>query len=138
MSGVFLKQFFGFGGKHEVVEGQSAGLVGPHHHRNLVVGQAQLGVVVLFLGEAGHGVGEIDRGGIVVKRVLPFEMVLLDQPPPVIESGGQTKTKGRNMWDYIKLAALGVPVHRIGGADVAAELDAKRAIQQGTTLGLTL
>ncbi|WP_027823940.1 NADPH-dependent 2,4-dienoyl-CoA reductase [Laribacter hongkongensis] len=36
------------------------------------------------------------------------------------------------------LAALGVPVHRIGGADVAAELDAKRAIQQGTTLGLTL
>ena len=28
--------------------------------------------------------------------------------------------------------------HLIGGADVASELDAKRAIQQGTTLGLTL
>ena len=32
------------------------------------------------------------------------------------------------------LAALGVPVHVIGGADVAAELDAKRAIKQATEL----
>jgi 2,4-dienoyl-CoA reductase (NADPH2) len=32
------------------------------------------------------------------------------------------------------LEALGVPVHVIGGADVAAELDAKRAIRQGTEL----
>ena len=28
----------------------------------------------------------------------------------------------------------GLPVHLIGGADVAAELDAKRAIDQGTRL----
>lgn len=35
-------------------------------------------------------------------------------------------------------AALGVPVHRIGGADVATELDAKRAIRQGTQLALSL
>ena len=32
------------------------------------------------------------------------------------------------------LAAAGVPVHVIGGADVAAELDAKRAIDQATRL----
>ena len=32
----------------------------------------------------------------------------------------------------------GVPVHLIGGADVAAELDAKRAIDQGTRLAATL
>jgi len=36
------------------------------------------------------------------------------------------------------LAAAGVAVHRIGGADVAAELDAKRAINQGTRLALRL
>ena len=32
------------------------------------------------------------------------------------------------------LQALGKSVHLIGGADVAAELDAKRAINQGTRL----
>ncbi|WP_297341674.1 FAD-dependent oxidoreductase, partial [Pseudophaeobacter sp.] len=36
------------------------------------------------------------------------------------------------------LAAKGVPCHVIGGADVAAELDAKRAINQGTRLAATL
>jgi 2,4-dienoyl-CoA reductase (NADPH2) len=36
------------------------------------------------------------------------------------------------------LEAAGINVHLIGGADVAAELDAKRAIQQGTVLATTL
>ncbi len=36
------------------------------------------------------------------------------------------------------LEAKGVPCHVIGGADVAAELDAKRAIDQGTRLAATL
>ena len=36
------------------------------------------------------------------------------------------------------LAGSGIPVHVIGGADVAAELDAKRAIDQGTRLAATL
>ena len=36
------------------------------------------------------------------------------------------------------LAAHQVPVTLIGGADVATELDAKRAIAQGTTVGLSL
>jgi 2,4-dienoyl-CoA reductase (NADPH2) len=36
------------------------------------------------------------------------------------------------------LLAAGMPVHVIGGADVAAELDAKRAIAQGTRLASTL
>ncbi|MFD7160123.1 FAD-dependent oxidoreductase [Kribbella sp. NPDC059898] len=35
-------------------------------------------------------------------------------------------------------ALTGHPVHLIGGADVAAELDAKRAIEQATRLALTL
>jgi len=36
------------------------------------------------------------------------------------------------------LAAKGTPCHVIGGADVASELDAKRAIDQGTRLAATL
>jgi 2,4-dienoyl-CoA reductase (NADPH2) len=36
------------------------------------------------------------------------------------------------------LIARGKNVHVIGGADVAAELDAKRAIDQGTRLACTL
>ncbi len=36
------------------------------------------------------------------------------------------------------LRERGVAVHLIGGADVAAELDARRAIEQGTRLGLAL
>ena len=36
------------------------------------------------------------------------------------------------------LAEKGIPAHVIGGADVAAELDAKRAIDQGTRLAATL
>ncbi|MDN0083083.1 NADPH-dependent 2,4-dienoyl-CoA reductase [Crenobacter sp. SG2305] len=36
------------------------------------------------------------------------------------------------------LMALGKTVHRIGGADVAVELDAKRAIDQGTRLALNI
>jgi 2,4-dienoyl-CoA reductase (NADPH2) len=36
------------------------------------------------------------------------------------------------------LAALGVRHHLVGGADVAAELDAKRAIDQGSRLAATL
>jgi 2,4-dienoyl-CoA reductase (NADPH2) len=36
------------------------------------------------------------------------------------------------------LRAAGVAVHLIGGADEAAELDAKRAIDQGTRLAMRL
>jgi 2,4-dienoyl-CoA reductase (NADPH2) len=36
------------------------------------------------------------------------------------------------------LIAQGKSCHVIGGADVAAELDAKRAIDQGTRLAATL
>jgi len=39
---------------------------------------------------------------------------------------------------YDTLAASGVRVHRIGGAEVAAEIDAKRAIDQGVRLAAAL
>ena len=37
-----------------------------------------------------------------------------------------------------QLAAAGIVAHVIGGADVATELDAKRAIDQGARLAATL
>jgi 2,4-dienoyl-CoA reductase (NADPH2) len=39
---------------------------------------------------------------------------------------------------YDDLVAAGASAHLIGGADVAAELDAKRAIKQGTELAAAL
>ena len=42
----------------------------------------------------------------------------------------------RKMHD--ELTASGMKVHLIGGADVASELDAKRAIRQGTELAFTI
>jgi len=39
---------------------------------------------------------------------------------------------------YEPLRRRGVPVTLIGGADIAAELDARRAIAQGTEVALAL
>lgn len=36
------------------------------------------------------------------------------------------------------LQKANIPVHLIGGADLASELDAKRAIDQGTRLAVTI
>jgi 2,4-dienoyl-CoA reductase (NADPH2) len=58
--------------------------------------------------------------------VLPVDTVVL--------CTGQEPQRGL----YDELAAAGRTVHLIGGADVAAELDAKRAIDQGTRLAATL
>lgn len=60
------------------------------------------------------------------RRVLPVDTVVL--------CAGQEPRREL----YEELRAGAVPVHLIGGADVAAELDAKRAIRQGTELAATL
>ncbi|MFI5480879.1 FAD-dependent oxidoreductase [Streptomyces rubiginosohelvolus] len=59
-------------------------------------------------------------------RVLPVDTVVL--------CAGQEPRREL----YEALSAGTVPVHLIGGADVAAELDAKRAIRQGTELAAAL
>ncbi|GAA4791552.1 NADPH-dependent 2,4-dienoyl-CoA reductase [Streptomyces ziwulingensis] len=61
-----------------------------------------------------------------VSRVLEVDTVVL--------CTGQDPRRGL----YDELAAAGRGVHLIGGADVAAELDAKRAIKQGTELAAAL
>ncbi|MFH9395215.1 FAD-dependent oxidoreductase [Streptomyces sp. NPDC017556] len=60
------------------------------------------------------------------RRVLPVDTVVL--------CAGQEPRREL----YEKLRAGAAPVHLIGGADVAAELDAKRAIRQGTELAAAL
>lgn len=52
----------------------------------------------------------------------------------VIVCAGQEPERGLQA----ALVGLGLPVHLIGGADVAAELDAKRAIRQGAELAASI
>ncbi|WP_046727747.1 NADPH-dependent 2,4-dienoyl-CoA reductase [Streptomyces humi] len=73
----------------------------------------------------------IDDAGVHVtvdgrSTVLPVDTVVL--------CTGQEPRRGL----YEELVAAGVAAHLIGGADVAAELDAKRAIKQGTELAAAL
>ncbi|MFF8289509.1 FAD-dependent oxidoreductase [Streptomyces sp. NPDC016309] len=80
---------------------------------------------------AGASYDRIDDEGLHItvdgeSRTVPVDTVVL--------CTGQEPR--RELFD--ELAAAGVPVHLIGGADVAAELDAKRAIDQGTRLAATL
>ncbi|SCE35579.1 NADPH-dependent 2,4-dienoyl-CoA reductase [Streptomyces sp. OspMP-M43] len=80
---------------------------------------------------AGASYDLIDDEGIHLtvdgeRRVLPVDTVVL--------CAGQEPRRDL----YEELRAGPVPVHLIGGADVAAELDAKRAIRQGTELAAAL
>ncbi|WP_093803301.1 NADPH-dependent 2,4-dienoyl-CoA reductase [Streptomyces sp. Wb2n-11] len=80
---------------------------------------------------AGAAYDRIDDEGLHVtvdgeQRLIPVDTVVL--------CTGQEPR--RELYDA--LHAAGLPVHLIGGADVAAELDAKRAIRQGTELAATL
>ncbi|MEV5277981.1 NADPH-dependent 2,4-dienoyl-CoA reductase [Streptomyces sp. NPDC051994] len=73
----------------------------------------------------------IDDAGLHItvdgeSSVLPVDTVVL--------CAGQESRRGL----YEELSAAGATVHLIGGADVAAELDAKRAIDQGTRLAASL
>ncbi|RNL70098.1 FAD-dependent oxidoreductase [Streptomyces sp. I6] len=76
---------------------------------------------------AGAAYDRIDDEGLHITvdgtaRTIPVDTVVL--------CTGQEPRRGL----YEELAAAGRTVHLIGGADVAAELDAKRAIDQGTRL----
>ncbi len=80
---------------------------------------------------AGAGYDLIDDAGLHItvdgtSSVIPVDTVVL--------CTGQEPRRGL----YEELLAAGRSVHLIGGADVAAELDAKRAIKQGTELAAAL
>ncbi|MET9547131.1 NADPH-dependent 2,4-dienoyl-CoA reductase [Streptomyces sp. NPDC006627] len=80
---------------------------------------------------AGASYDLIDDAGLHitvdgVSSVIPVDTVVL--------CTGQEPRRGL----YEELLAAGRSVHLIGGADIAAELDAKRAIKQGTELAAAL
>ena len=74
---------------------------------------------------------KIDDAGLHIERNGQAEVLAVDN---VIVCAGQEPN--RQLFDALQ--SLGKPVHLIGGADVAAELDAKRAIKAGTELALAL
>ena len=88
---------------------------------------------------AANGVKMI--GGVSYERILPEGLVVrrggveeLIPVDSVVLCAGQVPARG--LAD--DLAAAGIAAHVIGGADVAAELDAKRAIDQGARLAARL
>lgn len=76
----------------------------------------------------------IDEAGLHISHGPARERPELLAVDTVVLCSGQNPS--RDLAD--QLAALGKPCHLIGGADVAAELDAKRAIDQATRLAATL
>jgi 2,4-dienoyl-CoA reductase (NADPH2) len=73
----------------------------------------------------------IDDAGLHV--VVDGNSQLLHVDTVVVCAGQEPR---RDLFDPLQAAS--VDVHLIGGADVAAELDAKRAIAQGTRLALRI
>jgi len=73
----------------------------------------------------------IDDAGLHVTIDGKAQVIQVDH---VVICAGQEPR--RDLFDGLK--AAGIDVHLIGGADVAAELDAKRAIAQGTRLAAAL
>ena len=85
-----------------------------------------------FLG--GVNYERIDEEGLHVSFGAARENPTLVPADTIVLCAGQVSD--RSLAD--QLAAQGITAHVIGGADVAAELDAKRAINQGTRLAATL
>ena len=71
-----------------------------------------------------------DRGLYITRKGQP----MLLEVDTVIVCAGQTPLRDL----YQELAGCGKPVHLIGGADLAVELDAKRAIYQGCSLAASI
>ena len=76
-------------------------------------------------------------GGVNYERIDDAGLyVVIDGNPQVLQVDNVVVCAGqeprRDLYDGLK--AANIDVHLIGGADVAAELDAKRAIAQGTRL----
>ena len=80
-------------------------------------------------------------GGVNYERIDDAGLhITIDGNPQVLNVDNVVICAGqeprRDLYDGLKAASI--DVHLIGGADVAAELDAKRAIEQGTRLAISL
>jgi 2,4-dienoyl-CoA reductase (NADPH2) len=80
-------------------------------------------------------------GGVVYERIDDEGLhVVIDGQPQVLDVDHVIVCAGQepNRALHEALLARGVDVHLVGGADVAAELDAKRAIDKATRLAAAL
>ena len=77
---------------------------------------------------------KIDADGLHISFGEARETPQLIEADTIVLCAGQLSD--RSLADALE--AKGIPCHVIGGADVAAELDAKRAIDQGTRLAAAL
>ncbi|HET6396400.1 MAG TPA: NADPH-dependent 2,4-dienoyl-CoA reductase [Pseudoxanthomonas sp.] len=75
----------------------------------------------------------VDEAGLHIRVDGTGQCLAVDT---VVVCAGQEPR--RELAARLREAGLAAPVHLIGGADVAAELDAKRAIAQGSRLAATL
>jgi 2,4-dienoyl-CoA reductase (NADPH2) len=80
----------------------------------------------------GVGYDRVDDAGLHVTTADGESRLLAVDH--VVVCAGQESQRGL----YDELVAAGVRAHLVGGADVSAELDAKRAIRQGTELAASL
>ena len=76
---------------------------------------------------------KVDDAGLHVKQAGEDKGLVLDVDHVIVCAG---QVPNRDL--QAALEALGKPVHLIGGAEIAAELDAKRAILSGTQVALAL
>ncbi len=74
---------------------------------------------------------KIDDQGLHIQRGGNTEVLAVDN---IVICAGQTPQRELES----ELQAMGMQVQRIGGAEKAGELDAKRAIREGTLLGLEI
>jgi 2,4-dienoyl-CoA reductase (NADPH2) len=84
--------------------------------------------------EGGVNYERIEPGGIVISRGAARDDPTLIAADTIVLCAGQESD--RSLAE--RLTALGRTPHVIGGADLAAELDAKRAIDQGMRLAARL
>jgi len=83
---------------------------------------------------AGVNYESVDARGLWISHGEQREDLTLIEADTIVLCAGQEPQRELEA----PLRAAGVKVHLIGGADEASELDAKRAILQGTRLGLAL
>ncbi|HZR37221.1 MAG TPA: NADPH-dependent 2,4-dienoyl-CoA reductase [Nevskia sp.] len=83
---------------------------------------------------AGVNYEAIDERGLLISFGEKRENAQLLEVDHIVLCAGQEPLRELEA----PLQAAGMKVHRIGGADVAAELDAKRAINQGSRLAAAL
>lgn len=107
-------------GKHGANLGKTTGWI----HRATLKGKN-----IKMIGQVSYD--KIDDEGLHITKDEQTQILPVDH---VVICAGQVSFKEL----YTKLEQKGIKTHLIGGADKATELDAKRAIDQGTRLAVTL